>query len=71
MARKKKVEPLIVYDADGNEVGVILEESEFLKLMDRLEGLLDSKIVQERKKKKEKTYTHEEIVAETLMRMGK
>jgi hypothetical protein len=67
----KKSEISLVYDEDGNKVGVVLPESTFETLIDELEEVYDWMLIQKRSKLKGKLYTHEEIVAETLERMRK
>ena len=66
-----KAKPRFVYDEKEKKVGVILSIKEFDHLIDELEDYQDYLLAQERRDKKEKLYTLEEVVKETRERMKK
>jgi PHD/YefM family antitoxin component YafN of YafNO toxin-antitoxin module len=66
MARSK---PKFVYDENGKKVGVVLDPKEFEKLVNELEDYQDYELIQQRSRKKEKLYSLEEVIKETLERI--
>jgi hypothetical protein len=61
-----KIKPKFAYDEKGQKIGVVLIPKDFEALVDVLEDYQDYEFVRNRKRKKEKTYTLEEIRAEFL-----
>lgn len=66
-----KIKPKYFYDDEGKKIGVFLSPKDFEKLTETLEELSDYYLVIEREKEVGKTYTFEEVRAETLARMKK
>lgn len=66
-----KLKPKYLYDAEGNETGVMLSEEDFEWLMEQLEDLYDYQLLKKQFTKKEKIYTAQEIREETLARIKK
>ncbi|MFA5075174.1 MAG: hypothetical protein WC436_03675 [Candidatus Babeliales bacterium] len=65
--RKTKInKPLFLVDDEGNKTGVLIKIADFKKMEEELEDYYDYKIIKERSKKKQKTYTAEQIKAEIL-----
>ena len=56
--------PHFAYDQKDQKVGVVLTYKDFEDLMDELQDVYDYELVQKRKKKKEKTYSLEEVSQE-------
>ena len=61
---KKKIEPQIFYDEDGNKVGVALKVKEFEALIEELEDAHDVYMANKRTKQKAKTIPFEKIKKE-------
>ena len=62
----KKIEPMFVYDEKGKKTGVMINPSDFEIVREELEDYYDYKMLKRRSKKKYKTFTPEEVLAEIL-----
>ena len=69
--KSKNNVPQFFYDETGKTVRVLLKPVEFENLIEKLEELYDLDIIRKRAKKKERTYTLEEVMTETRERMSK
>lgn len=59
-----KLKAKYIYDENGKVVGVLLNPSDFEKLVEKMEDFLDhAAIEREKKQPLKKLYTHEEIKA--------
>lgn len=56
--------PKVLYDENGNKVGVLLKKKDFEKLIEELEDLHDMLIVHERANKKFKSIPYEQVKKE-------
>ena len=59
-----KVQPKFVYDEDGKKVGVVLTQKDFDLFIDVLEDFHDLRLIQERRKIKQRIHSSEEVKAE-------
>ncbi len=61
-----KVKPRFIYDEEGEKTGILLTLRDFERIVEELEDFYDYEIVKKRSKKKEKTFTPEQVMAEIL-----
>lgn len=64
----KKSKLIFLFDESGNKTGVLLKVADFEKMVEELEDYADYKMIKQRAKKKYKTYTKEEVMAEIFKR---
>ncbi len=62
----KKIEPMFVYDEKGKKTGAMFRPSDFEIIIEELEDYHDYKMIKKRSRKKYKTFTPEEVLAEIL-----
>jgi hypothetical protein len=57
----KKIKPKFMYDDRGRQIGVILSCADLNTIFEELEDFYDYTLINERSKRKQKTYTMEEV----------
>jgi hypothetical protein len=68
MKRIKKNKPIFLFNDDGKKTGVLLEIDDFKRMEEELEDYVDYKMIKSRSKKRYKTYTREEVLADLAER---
>lgn len=61
-----KVKPKFIYDEKDKKTGVLFTIRDFERIMEELEDFYDYELIKKRCKKKEKTFTPEEVMAEIM-----